>query len=201
MIKYIIGILFSTFYLVASCQNTDLERLFIERVNEIRDEVGCPPLFLIEEYRMASYNHVDYILKTGDVDHTQKNTKLPHGHNRVEYFSDGKLNSSSEIITYNTYNLINDTVIVDTFINSFLSSKPHRNLLLSYTSRSCVMAIHHSSKKNICVVNFTRGEYGTEYAKYNYSHLDATDEELEFSRNQVDIFEKFYNKYIINKSN
>ena len=181
-------------------QNTDLERLFIERVNEIRDELGCPPLFLIEEYRMASYNHVNYIVKTGDIDHTQKNTKLPHGHNRVEYFSDGKLNSSSEIITYNTYNLTNDTVIVDTFINSFLSSKPHRNLLLSYTSRSCVMAIHHSSKKNICVVNFTRGEYGTEYAKYNYSYLDATDEELEFSRNQVDTFEKFYNEYLLKNS-
>jgi hypothetical protein len=63
------------------------------------------------------------------------------------------------------------------------------------------MAIYHSPKKNICVVNFTSGEYGTEYAKYNYSYLDATDEELEFSRNQVDTFEKFYNEYLLKKSN
>jgi hypothetical protein len=181
-------------------QSTDLERLFIERVNEIRAEIGYPPLFLIEEYRMASYNHVNYIVRTGDIDHTQKNTKLPHGPDRVEYFSNGELNSSSEIITYNTYNFTNDTMIVDSFIDGFLSSKPHRYCLLSYSSRSCVMAIHHTSKENICVVNFTRGEYGTEYAKYNYSYLDATDEENEISRNDVNTLDEFYKKYLLKKN-
>lgn len=182
-------------------QSTDLERLFIERVNEIRADIGYPPLFLIEEHRMASYNHVNYIVRTGDIDHTQKNTKLPHGYERVEYFSNGELNSSSEIIAYNTYNLTNDTMIVDSFIDGFLSSKPHRYCLLSYSSRSCVMAIHHTSKENVCVVNFTRGEYGTEYAKYNYSYLDATDEEREFTKNEMDTFEEFYKEYLLNKSN
>jgi len=182
-------------------QNTNLERLFIERVNEIRTGMGYPPLFLIEEYRMASYNHVDYIVKTGDINHTQKNTNLPHGNNRVEYFSDGKLNSNCEIITYNVYNLTNDTMIVDSFIDGFLSSKPHRYCLLSYSSRSCVMAIHHTSKENICVVNFTRGEYGTEYAKYNYSYLDATDEENELTKNEMEVFERLYNEYLLKESN
>lgn len=182
-------------------QNTDLERLFIERVNEIRADIGYPPLFLIEEHRMASYNHVNYIVRTGDIDHTQKNTKLPHGHDRVEYFSNGELNSHSEIITYNTFNLTNDTMIVDSFIDGFLSSKPHRYCLLSYSSRSCVMAIHHTSKENICVVNFTRGEYGTEYTKYNYSYLDATDEEREFTKNEMNTFEEFYKEYLLKNSN
>ena len=48
-------------------QATDLERLFIERVNVIRAEVGHPPLTLIEEHRQASANHVDYILSSGQV--------------------------------------------------------------------------------------------------------------------------------------
>jgi len=181
-------------------QSTNLEHLFIERVNEIRSEIGCPPLFLIEKYREISNSHVNYILRTGNISHKQIGTTTPYGSDRAKKYGGGELSSTSEIITYNTMNSNNDTLIVDTFIDSFLSSKPHRNLLLSYTSRSCVMAIYHSPKKNICIVNFTRGEYGTEYAKYNYSHLDATDEELEFSRNQVDTFEKFYNEYLLKNS-
>jgi hypothetical protein len=63
------------------------------------------------------------------------------------------------------------------------------------------MAIHHTSKENICVVNFTRGEYGTEYAKYNYSYLDATDEENELTKNEMEVFERLYNEYLLKKSN
>ena len=52
---------------VGLAQATDLERLFIERVNVIRAEVGHPPLTLIEEHRQVSANHVDYILSSGQV--------------------------------------------------------------------------------------------------------------------------------------
>ena len=72
---------------VGLAQATDLERLFIERVNVIRAEVGHLPLTLIEEHRQASANHVDYILSSGQVCHDQVGTNFPNGSDRVEYFS------------------------------------------------------------------------------------------------------------------
>ena len=130
--------------------------------------------------------------------HDQIGTNFPTGEVRVEYFSQGALNSSSEIITYNTYALTNDTAIVDRLIESFLSSKLHRYLLLRFTSRSCVMAIHHSFNKNLCVVNFTCGEYGTPYAQYNWSYFDESEEDREKSRTEMDRFAAYYEQLSLN---
>jgi len=154
-------------------QNTDLERLFIERVNIVRDSLGLTPLFLIEEYREISNSHVNYILQTGHVSHDQIGTSTPSSEERAEKYSNGELESYSEILTYNTHKFNNDTLVVDKFINAFLSSEQHKNLLLSDTKGSCTVAIHHSTNKNICVVNFTNSTfYNGKYAKYDWSYFD-----------------------------
>jgi len=170
--KNLLTIILSLLPSIVLTQNTNLERLFIERVNTVRDSVGVSPLFLIEEYREISNNHVSYILRTGHVSHDQIGTTTPNSVKRAEKYSDGELGSYSEILTYNTSTLNNDTLIVNKFIKSFLSSEQHKNLLLSDTQGSCTVAIYHSTNKNICVVNFTRSTYyNGKYAKYDWSYF------------------------------
>lgn len=160
------------FPFIAFSQNTDLERLFIERVNMVRDSLGLNSIFLIEEYREISNSHVNYILRTGNVSHDQTGTSTPSSVERAEKYSDGELDSYSEILTYNTHKFNNDTLVVDKFINAFLSSEQHKNLLLSDTKGSCTVAIYHSTSKNICVVNFTNStSYNGKYAKYDWSYF------------------------------
>lgn len=178
-------------------QATDLERLFIERVNVIRDEVGSPPLILIEEHRYASLYHVDYILSTGHASHTQDGTDFPSCSDRVKHFSKGELNSMNEIIAFNRHALTNDTAIVDQFIEGFLSSKLHRYSLLNFLARSCVMAIHHSPNVNLCVVDFTNGEFGTPYAQYTFNILEASEEETEMIRTDMDRFADYYQQRLL----
>jgi len=158
---------------IAFTQNTDLERLFIERVNIVRDSLGLTPLFLIEEYREISNSHVNYILRTGNIAHKQIGTSTPYGSDRAKKYGGGELSSTSEIITYNTMNFNNDTLIVDTFIDCFLNSELHRIVLLGDTKGSCTLSIYHSNNKNICVVNFTRANtYDSKYSKYDWSCFD-----------------------------
>ena len=160
------------FPFIAFSQNTDLERLFIERVNMVRDSLGLNSIFLIEEYREISNSHVNYILRTGHVSHDQIGTSTPNSEERAEKYSNGELESYSEILTYNTYQVNNDTLIVDKFINAFLSSEQHKNILLSDTKGSCTVAIYHSTNKNICVVNFTNSTfYDGKYAKYDWTYF------------------------------
>lgn len=175
-------------------QTTRLERLFIERANILRDSVLSRPLINLEEYRMVSKNHVSYIDRTGDVSHDQRGTRLATMEDRCERFAGDQLSCGSEILTYNTHRLENDTAIVDKLLESFMSSKTHRYLLLENSNGLCTVAIHHSFNKNICVVNFYWA-YDERYTHYNYSYLDASDEESALSRTCVERFEAFYNRY------
>lgn len=192
--KYIIPLILFFFPVVASSQTTNLERLFIERVNVLRDSVLSVPLTNMEEYRMVSYNHVNYILKTNHVSHDQRNTRLPSFEDRCKHFAGDDISCGSEILTYNTHILNNDTAIVDTFIKGFMSSKPHRYLLLSNGNRNCTIAIHHSYNKNICVVNFAWA-YVDKYSANNWSYFDSTEEDNRLSRTSQERFEAFYKRY------
>ena len=192
--KYIIPFLLFFFPVVASSQTTNLERLFIERVNVLRDSVLSAPLTNMEEYRMVSYNHVNYILKTNHVSHDQRNTRLPSFEDRCKHFAGDDISCGSEILAYNTYILSNDTAIVDTLIKGFMSSKPHRYLLLSDGNRNCTIAIHHSYNKNICVVNFAWA-YVDKYSANNWSYFDSTEEDNRLSRTSNERFEAFYKRY------
>lgn len=175
-------------------QTTSLERLFIERANILRDSVLSRPLINLEEYRMVSQNHVSYIARTGDIAHKQRGTRLATMKDRCERFAGDNLTCDSEILTYNTYGMENDTTIVDQLLKSFMSSKPHRYLLLSNSNGLCSVAIHHTLNKNICVVNFFWA-HDERYNHYNYSCLNESDEEAARSRTSVERFEAFYNRY------
>ena len=176
-------------------QATNLERLFIERVNILRDSVQSPPLVNMEEYRMVSYNHANYIIRNNDVSHTQKNTRFPSHLDRCEWFGGGDISCNAEIVTWNTVEQHNDTVVVDLLIESFMSSKPHRYFLLSYLNRSCTVGIYHSLRQNACVVNFANAHAGNKYEKYNWWTLDATEAESELMRTATERFEAFYIRY------